>query len=95
MSGESKTTTDHETIRIWAEERGGVPTTVSGTETGEKVGVLRIHFKGYSDESNFDEITWDEFFEKFEENNLALIYQEETADGKQSRFCKLVNRDEK
>ena len=33
------------------------------------------------------------FFDKFEEANLAFIYQEETADGELSRFCKFVDRD--
>ena len=31
---ESKTTTDHDEIRRWAEERGGKPATVKGTESG-------------------------------------------------------------
>src|SRR4051794_34732042 len=42
---ESKTTTDHDEIRRWAEERGGRPATVEGTEGGgEDAGVLRIDF---------------------------------------------------
>ena len=33
MAGESKTTTDRETIRHWAEERGGAPRECAGRET--------------------------------------------------------------
>ncbi len=46
---ESRITTDHETIRKWVEERGGYPASVKGTpEKGERAGLLRIDFPGYS-----------------------------------------------
>lgn len=93
MAGESKTTTDHNTIKKWVEERGGVPAAVKQTEGDGDPGVLRIHFPGYGEEETFDEVDWDTFFEKFEDNNLAFLYQEKTKDGKQSRFFKLVRRD--
>lgn len=92
MAGESKQTTDHDTIREWTEKRDGVPATIRQTERGGEAGILRIHFPGYSDDDAFDELSWDEFFEAFEENELAFLYQEETKDGKQSRFFKFVNR---
>ena len=91
--GDSKRTTDHETIRKWTEERGGVPATIRRTESGGEPGVLRIHFPGQSDEETFDELSWDEFFEQFEENDLAFLYQEETKEGDESRFFKFVSRD--
>lgn len=93
MAGESKQTTDHDTIRKWTDERGGVPATIRQTERGGEPGVLRIHFPGYSDEETFDELSWDEFFEKFDQNNLAFLYQEKTKDGKPSRFFKFVKRE--
>ncbi len=95
MSGESKKTTDHETVKKWAEERKGRPATVKSTERkGEEAGILRIHFPQYSGkEESLEEITWEEFFDKFEESNLAFLYQEETKEGKESRFFKLVRRD--
>ena len=40
----SKTTTDHDEIRRWAEERGGGPATAKGTESGGETGVLRFDF---------------------------------------------------
>lgn len=93
MAGDSKQTTDHETIRKWAEQRGGVPSTIRRTERGGEAGILRIHFPGYSDEDTFDELSWEDFFQKFDENNLAFLYQEKTKDGKESRFFKFVSRD--
>jgi hypothetical protein len=91
-SGKSKRTTDHETIRRWAEERKGQPATVTQTERGGEPGILRIDFPGYSGEGTLDHISWDDFFEKFDCANLAMVYQNETASGEKSNFCKFVNR---
>ena len=88
---ESKTTTNHEEIQRWVEERGGRPAIVKRTEKGSSA-LLRIDYPGFSGEDTLEEIEWDEFFEIFDENNLAFLYQEETADGGQSRFSKFVDR---
>lgn len=90
MSGESKRTTDHETIRRWAEERGGKPATVKRTKADGEPGVLRIDFEGYSGEESLEQISWDEFFEKFDDKNLEFLYQDRTRDGEASRFFKFV-----
>jgi hypothetical protein len=92
MSGESKTTTDHETIRRWAEARDGEPARVKGTGSGDDAGILRIDFPG-GDEDSLEQIRWDEWFEKFDQEDLAFIYQDEKASGEGSTFFKLVNRD--
>jgi hypothetical protein len=93
MSAESKTTTNHDEIKKWVESRGGKPATVKGTGDGEEAGVLRIDFPGYSGEDSLEPISWDEFFEKFEESKLKFLYQDKTADGKESRFSKPISRD--
>ncbi|MBB4125948.1 hypothetical protein GGR77_001238 [Xanthomonas translucens] len=85
----SKTTTDHDEIRRWVEARGGRPASVRGTEADADAGVLRILFR---DDASLEEISWDDFFDKFEEEELAFLYQDKTSDGSQSRFFKLVNR---
>jgi hypothetical protein len=92
MSAKSHRTIDHDEIRKWVEERGGKPATVKRTGDKNEPGLLRIDFPGYSGEGTLEEISWDDFFEKFEEAELAFVYQEETADGKTSRFSKLVRR---
>lgn len=90
----SNITIDHDFIRKWAEERGGKPARVKGTERGGgDPGMIRIDFPGYSGEGSLEEITWDEWFEKFDRSNLALLYQEKTAGGETSNFNKLVSRD--
>ncbi|UJS16892.1 MAG: hypothetical protein L3J17_13390 [Candidatus Jettenia sp.] len=89
----AKITTNHEEIKKWAEERGGRPATIRGTGKENEPGLLRIDFPGYGSEEKLQEITWDEFFEKFEKEELAFLYQEETKGGKQSRFNKIISRD--
>jgi hypothetical protein len=88
----SKTTQDHDTIRKWAEARRAMPAEVASTAKGKQTGILRFAFpkaKNHKDE-NLEEISWDEFFEKFDQNGLELIYQEKTAEGAQSNFNKLI-----
>ncbi|WP_186417329.1 hypothetical protein [Bosea sp. CS1GBMeth4] len=81
------TTTNHSKIRRWAEARGGRPARVKGTGRKEDdPGLLRLDF-GEADEG-LEEISWEEFFDKFEERKLALLYEEDT----NSRFNKLIER---
>jgi hypothetical protein len=87
---QAKKITDHDEIRTWAEERGGRPARVADTAGKGGGGVLRFDF-GEKDD-RLEEISWEEFFEIFDDNELALLEQEETKDGKQSRFSKFVNR---
>jgi hypothetical protein len=92
MAGESQQTTDHETIRRWVEERGGRPARVKGTGDGDRDGLLRIDYPGRGEDEALEEISWEGFFQAFDENNLAFLYQEKTAQGEESRFSKFVNR---
>ncbi|MFP5277961.1 MAG: hypothetical protein ACLGPM_12660 [Acidobacteriota bacterium] len=89
----SKTTRNHEEIRKWAEARKAVPVEVSGTERNGETGILRFEFPNAPNrnDKNLKEISWDEFFQKFDENNLELLYQEQTAEGAQSNFNKLIH----
>ena len=91
-SSESLVTTDHDEIRRWVEERGGHPARVKDTESKNSPGLLRIDYPGYSGSDSLEAISWDEFFQGFDGNNLAFLYQEETKDGEQSRFSKLIDR---
>jgi hypothetical protein len=86
----SRTTTDHDEIRRWVEERGGRPATVKGTADGDEAGVLRIDF-GDEDEG-LEPISWEEWLRKFDEEGLAFLHQDRLASGEESRFFKLVRR---
>jgi hypothetical protein len=89
----SNVTVDHDFIRKWAEQRGAHPAAVKRTAKGDDPGIIRLDFPGYSGADSLVEISWDDFFEKFEEKQLALVYQEHTADGELSNFNKLVHRE--
>lgn len=84
----SDTTTDHDTIRAWAEAREGRPSVI---RTDGKGGVLRFDFGDKEEE--FEEVEWEEFFRIFEESGLAFLYQDKTKDGSISRFNKFVHRE--
>ena len=92
---QAKITTDHDQIRKWAEARGGRPAEVRSTHSRAGAGIIRIEFPDAPNakDDNLEEIAWEEFFEKFDKANLALLYQEETAGGERSNFNKLVGRE--
>jgi hypothetical protein len=89
----TKTTTDHDEIRRWVEERGGKPARVKGTGDGDDTGLLRIDLPGGAGEESLEHVSWDEWFEKFDEKQLAFLYQDEKASGEGSTFFKLIRRD--
>jgi ferritin-like metal-binding protein YciE len=77
---------DHERIREWAEARGARPACVRGTGGRGDTGMIRLDFPGYSGAESLQQISWDDWFETFDENNLALLVREG------DNFNKLVRR---
>ena len=92
-SSRSRVLTDRDEIRNWAEEHDARPSCVRGTGGGEDIGMIRLDFPGYTGETSLEEISWDDWFGKFDERNLALLVQDETAGGQKSNFNKLVSRE--
>lgn len=90
-SHESKQTTDHDTIKKWVEARQGRPAMVEATDQGKDGGVLRIKFQDHTKET-LEEISWDQFFRIFDENNLQFLYQENTREGNEIRFFKFTKK---
>ncbi|HEY0177842.1 MAG TPA: hypothetical protein VGC08_15775 [Pedobacter sp.] len=87
----SNQTHDHKKIRKWAEDRGGVPSKVKGTEDGG--GILRIHFPAHSESGNeLEEIEWDQFFTELDKADLDFLYQDTKENGEKSTFHKFVER---
>jgi hypothetical protein len=54
--------------------------------------MIRLLFRP-QDELKLQKISWDDWFQKFDERNLALVYQDRTATGKPSLFNKIVSRE--
>jgi hypothetical protein len=86
---EANVTTDHRKIKHWVEQRGGRPARVEGTAVEGSSGVLLLDY-GEPTSLTLEPITWDDFFDGFEENELAFLYPE---DIDEVRFAKLVSRD--
>ncbi len=80
---EAKRTRDHEKIRRWAEERGGRPAMVEGTQ------ILRFDFN--EPDQKLRPVSWEDFFRVFDDRELEFLYQEHTHDGEISRFNKFVH----
>jgi hypothetical protein len=85
----AQATTDHQVIRRWIEAHGGHPSVVRATEGRRpgSAGLLRVDFD--EPEESLETIGWDDFFDTFDSNDLAFLYQDE----EQSRFHKFVKRD--
>lgn len=90
----TKVTTNHNEIREWVEGRGGSPARVTSPETGENMQMLRINFPGISGDGAVQPVDWREWFDIFENRELAFLYQDKTADGHDSHYNKLVWRRE-
>ena len=88
----AKVTIDHDEIRAWVEERGGFPAHVKRGSNKDDLGILRVDFPGFSGEDSLERVEWDQWFEGFEENELAFLHQDETEGGQESRFNKLISR---
>ena len=82
-----KITTDHDTIRAWAQARGAVPAEL--TSPVRAPGIL--HFR-FPDQDGSDDVSWGAFFEKFEHAGLAFVFDDVEPDGKLSTFYQLVSR---
>lgn len=92
MASKSHTTTDHDEIRGWVEQYDGAPASVRGTQGSDPAGVLRVDFPGGSGTDDLEHISWEDWFTKFDDEDLAFLYQDQKADGEDSTFFKIVAR---
>src|SRR5439155_984576 len=74
-TAEAQITTDHDEIRKWAESRGGKPAAVKATHRGKDPGIIRLIFPdaANADDESLEEISWAEYFRKFDEAGLAPV----------------------
>ena len=71
-----ETTTDHALVRSWVEQHDGFPAHVSGSEGTGDGGMLRIGFEDAERPESLKELSWEEFFEEFDEKDLEFVYPE-------------------
>lgn len=85
----NETLTDHDKIKAWASENNGRPAMVEDTENDDKgPGLLR--FDHGQDNEGLEVISWERFFEIFEEQKLALLVD---TSGDTPQFSRIVSRD--
>ena len=91
MAAASRVTTDHQEILRWAEARSGKPATAVRSQNGDGAPIC-ICFPGDRDRAAIGEISWKNWFKRFETHSLALVYQEHNVGGEKSNFNQLVSR---
>lgn len=74
-----KRTIRHDVIRAWAEKRHGVPARVRGTTDA-------LAIKLRNDDPLYEPISWDQWFETFDQRGLAFAYEDP------GYTCKVVRR---
>ncbi|QLK25366.1 hypothetical protein HYG81_14925 [Natrinema zhouii] len=82
-------TTDPERIREWAEARDAVPVRVRDSE-GHGHSFTRRDEMG----EHHEEYTWDEFEERFDDDDLVFVYHEEEPTGEEMGFFEIVEREQ-
>jgi hypothetical protein len=84
----ARATIDHTTIRNWVERNGGCPVHVRHYGEADYAGELHVafSFSVSSTSPRCERISWQRFFDWFDANELALLYQD------QSRSSRLVHR---
>ncbi|MCQ0988368.1 hypothetical protein [Jiella marina] len=80
---------DHNDIKNFAERTDGKPAIVSDTKGNGGPGMLR--FDHGRDNDGLEQISWDRFFEIFEEQQLALMLDKS---GDNPSFNKFVSRNQ-
>ena len=91
---ETRTTTDHDEIREWVQARQGFPAAVRGTGNDDAMnfdpGELRIDVSNGAGEDGLIPLSWDDWFDKFDREQLAFVYQEGKTSGDDATYYELV-----
>lgn len=94
-----KITTDHTTIKEWAKLHKGQPEVIPNSETETGAIGIRIDFPGKLDDMYLTgdhqpkHISWDEFFRIFDDENLAMEYEDKETIVDPSSAYRFINRD--
>ncbi len=77
-----KMTTDHTAIQEWAEKNNGTPQLIDDPSFTGDIPSVRIDFPvriddSFLSESMLRDVTWEVFFARFEQEQLAFIYRDD------------------
>jgi hypothetical protein len=92
--GATLATRSHEVVEDWASRRDAQPAAATRGPDG-RPRVLRFDFAGGPDKGggSLEAISWDEWWQVFDERDLAFVYQETKSDGNDSNFFILDSPD--
>jgi hypothetical protein len=71
-----RVTTDRKRIREWAEDHGVVPVRVDTPSGSDESGGANMGLVSNPDDDREKQLSWDEFFERFKAERLALRHRE-------------------
>ena len=80
-------TIDHDVIRSWAETRQARPSTSEGMTRPSP-----LFFDRDTPDAGLTEISWSDFFEEFERDNLAFYYRDTDPAGQHDDLHGFVSR---
>jgi hypothetical protein len=92
MAGKKYATTDPDVMRRWAEARHGTPVLFHRGNLDSNDQWPGFAFPGYDSPNSYEEITWQELFNKRAEAHLVFLYQEMTDTGESSLYNRFVSR---
>jgi hypothetical protein len=92
IDAHTRATTDHEMIRLWVRERGGAPAMVRRIDQPDE-GALAINFPNDGSDQPIIDISWSDFFERFDDRKLAFVYRVSLPDAEDAHVYQLVDRD--
>jgi hypothetical protein len=93
MDYKTHETTNHSTIEHWVSNREGKPVRLREESKEPGLRPITIFFpKQDRPLYNLEEISWNEFFDFFEEKGLSFLYKDNEADGGVSHYFKMKNR---
>ncbi len=90
MLAQGKLTTDRNFIIDWVRSRHGLPARISKITNAGIEKILSIHFPDCQEDVEADPISWEEFFDNFDQNHYVFIYQDKDRSGKPSRDFALM-----
>ncbi len=86
MFAQGRVTTDRNVIRKWAKARHGLPAIIKKVTGAGIEMALSIIFPDSQSDEIARRITWEEFFEQFDNQHLVFVYEDRDQNHKQSRY---------